>query len=1125
MTSDVTSAVDALAKDPIHLIGVRHHSPSLARVMPRLLDATEPDSLVIEMPPEATDWLLWIAHPDATAPLAFAIANENSGISFWPMADFSPELVAVRWAHARHIPVVCADLSPAAHLRNPEPEDDLGSDPRLARLLDTYVRAEHPDDAWDRLVEVPSAGQTPEAVRRSALAFGWAYRQDQPLDARTAAREASMRNGIRKAHAQHGPRTVVVTGAWHSPALTQQRVIDDVDADAGLLAAWEDGDATASLVAYANPMLDSRSGYPSGIRDPRWQHTVLTFGDNPAAFTDAVAGLLTRMAAGIRAAGHPCGPAEIREAHRMTLDLAALRGLPAPGRRELLEACTTVFAHGDVLGRGRVVARVAQDVLVGDDEGRLASDTPRSGLAPAFTNQIERLRLPGPGEPERELTLEPLRREDSELDTQREIFLHRCRLAGLAYAVPEQVHGVGGAQAVSTRWRVHYGIATEAALARASRFGVTVEQAAEGTLRNRRPDSDAEPSELVTGLIDAIQAGLVREFDWWLDAVATALPTRAGIDVLTDAITTLAAVSENTVAGALDVGHDRHNAVASATDLLVDAAIAQVTGIAGSDEPADARALGRLVALKHNDLGVRLHHTLTQFLHEASPLMQGAATALLHHLGADHEVPTIAEKTRGSAGAHGLQELRRWLVGLVTAAPELLTDDPELLEDLRAGVEDLHEALFINRLPALRGGFDPLSAAERERLLTALGADRVRHIDVPAEELGRWAAENQAAWERLQRLGLTQVALAPEQRWALVLGRRRDELTSPEHRRIARSLDQLYGSGAGEGSAATDMTGGGGREPAYPTAREWADELDALFGEEVREDVAAVAVEQRNPLGMDLLVTTQPRASVELLTQVLTLAGGMPEGVLARLRPLLKRMIAEVSQALANRLRPALRGLQGWRPTTRPSPRLDPVATIRRNLRHAVRGSDGRPQLVVANPVFRQPVARRAEWHIVVVVDVSGSMEPSTVFAALTASILAGVDALSVTFLAFSTDVIDLTEHVTDPLSLLLEIHVGGGTNIAHALTVAQSRVTVPSRTMLVVISDFEEGGSVAHLLHQVEALNTAGVRLLGCAALDDAGMARFNPAIAGQVAAAGMPVSAVSPTALAGWIVEQVNR
>ena len=96
---------------------------------------------------------------------------------------------------------------------------------------------------------------------------------------------------------------------------------------------------------------------------------------------------------------------------------------------------------------------------------------------------------------------------------------------------------------------------------------------------------------------------------------------------------------------------------------------------------------------------------------------------------------------------------------------------------------------------------------------------------------------------------------------------------------------------------------------------------------------------------------------------------------------------------------------------------------------------------------------------------------------------------------------------------------MGGGTDIASALRVARSRVKVPSRTLLVLISDFEEFGSDAPMLAEVEALATSGVTLLGCAALNDTGTGVYNAGIAARVAGAGMRVAAVSPLDLARWV------
>ena len=127
-------------------------------------------------------------------------------------------------------------------------------------------------------------------------------------------------------------------------------------------------------------------------------------------------------------------------------------------------------------------------------------------------------------------------------------------------------------------------------------------------------------------------------------------------------------------------------------------------------------------------------------------------------------------------------------------------------------------------------------------------------------------------------------------------------------------------------------------------------------------------------------------------------------------------------------------------------------------------------------------------------------------------------------FVAFSTEVVDLTDRVSDPLSLLLEVEVGGGTHIAAGLRYARELVTVPARTLVVLVSDFEEGYPLGGLLGEVRTLAESGATLLGCASLDDAGRPRYSVSVASQVVAAGMPVAALSPLELARWVGEQVS-
>ncbi|MYR23280.1 DUF5682 family protein, partial [Streptomyces sp. SID6137] len=258
---------------------------------------------------------------------------------------------------------------------------------------------------------------------RAALLTGWALRQEAVASGGVPAldlrRERWMRACLARATA-HGERAAVVVGAFHAPALSAPADGDD-DVSAAPTAekapAW-----TTSLIPYTYALLDARSGYPAGIRDPEWQHLVLDAAGDPAALEDALTGAAVRICAELRALGHPSGPADAREIARLAGDLARLRDLPAAGRGELVEAVQTVLTQGEPYGRGRAVARAMERVLVGTRTGRPAPKAPRSGLAPAVEAELLALNLPGPAEPApgtaRDLRLDPLR---SDLDRRREL--------------------------------------------------------------------------------------------------------------------------------------------------------------------------------------------------------------------------------------------------------------------------------------------------------------------------------------------------------------------------------------------------------------------------------------------------------------------------------------------------------------------------------------------------------------------------------------------------------------------------------------------------------------------------------------------------------------------------------
>ncbi|MFI8186101.1 DUF5682 family protein [Actinacidiphila glaucinigra] len=1249
LTPDEAAAVLTDPSAP-YLVGVRHHAPSLAAALPALLDGAEPDVLLVELPGEMQEWLPWLAHEDTRAPVALAAApgDGGGGPAFYPFADFSPELAAVRWAARCGVPVVACDLPLADRAwdagRTTAPTGD--SRPGLHAALRARLTGRPGDDLWDRLVEATAPGSPPEALRRAALLTGWALRRDAAEGAGVPAldlrREQWMRARVAEAAAD-GRRAAVVVGAFHAPALVPaglwpQGTTPEDDPEApdaphapGGGAAW-----TTSLIPYAYPLLDERSGYPAGIRDPEWQHMVLEAAGDPGALDEVLTRAAVRICAELRSQGHPSGPADAREISRLAGDLARLRGLPAAGRGELVEAVQTVLAQGEPYGRGRAVARAMERVLVGTRGGRPAPGAPRSGLAPAVEAELAALGLPAPGPDAaapadaRDLRLDPLR---SDLDRRRELLLRRLTVCGVPYAEPKDVRGAAGTEGLTTRWEVRWTPATAAMLTAAGVRGVTALQAAEGVLRERRRQETDEggptAAQTLAGLAQAAECGLPALAGERLAETGEALPATGTLPELLAGLALLDRVRAGHIAG-LGADEARAARVAAVAELLTAAAVRQVDGLTGSEDPADAHALLELAHRADLLGGVRLTDALARLAADGSPLMRGAAGAvrvLLGHEAAETLGARAASWVDAAGDPDSRAALTARLTGLLTAAGPLLEAAAPALEPLLDRVRDLPDRAFLSRLPALRGGFDTLSPAARDRLLAAveerLDAEGIADTaGVDPVALATWTRADLAARAALDRLALlpphatppshgraaedgptsptsptgpavtafpagpdataspgaphgattpdtatrdggpagaaadgdvgpahaaspgTQRSattpgapgeapaaartLAPADRWRLVLGRRGDRLP-PSAAALATALDELYGNGRGEGSRG-DLGGHGaagdrgGREAPYPGVREWSEELAALFGPGIREEVLATAAASGRKDVVAELDPDSVRPSVDLLRTVLRHAGGLPESRLAALRPLVRRLVEALTRQLATRLRPALHGTVLPRPSRRPGGGLDLARTLRANLATARRAPDGTVQVIPERPVFRARAQRAADWRLILVTDVSGSMEASTIWAALTASVLAGVPTLSTHFLAFSTEVIDLTDHVADPLSLLLEVSVGGGTHIAAGLRHARELVTVPSRTLVVVVSDFEEGYPLGGLLAEVRSLVGAGCHVLGCASLDDAGRPRYSTGVAGQLVAAGMPVAALSPLELARWVGEKIT-
>jgi Mg-chelatase subunit ChlD len=372
-------------------------------------------------------------------------------------------------------------------------------------------------------------------------------------------------------------------------------------------------------------------------------------------------------------------------------------------------------------------------------------------------------------------------------------------------------------------------------------------------------------------------------------------------------------------------------------------------------------------------------------------------------------------------------------------------------------------------------------------------------------------------------------------RWRLVLGKVAEprlpglggggQMGMDRLARMDRMLDYLYGReharrGLRLGGGARTGGGAAGSDDSVFTVPDWIREVRELFPADTCEVLTRHALDR---YGLTELVTDKEtlarlEPSHDLLKTLLTFKGLMQGEVLDLARTIIRKVIEELRQRLAAEVRPALWGRvdRSRRTRLRSARNLDLRRTVRTNLAHWDRD---RRKLLARELVFRSRVRRHLPWHIIMAVDCSGSMIDSVIHSAVMAGIFKGLPAVKVRLLAFDTAVVDLTDAIDDPVEVLMSVQLGGGTNIGGALATCASLVEQPSRTAVVLVTDFCEGGPITPMLTTIRRLRSEGVRVLGLAALDASAQPSYDRQVAEACADAGAEVAAMTPRHLAEWL------
>jgi len=343
------------------------------------------------------------------------------------------------------------------------------------------------------------------------------------------------------------------------------------------------------------------------------------------------------------------------------------------------------------------------------------------------------------------------------------------------------------------------------------------------------------------------------------------------------------------------------------------------------------------------------------------------------------------------------------------------------------------------------------------------------------------------------------------ERWRLILGKKADPEAEIPLSQPAAGMDNVL-------DALYDGQRQGGLGSSSPNINRWLGDIRKYFPTPVVQVMQRDALERLGLRQMllepELLASVEP--DVQLVGALLSLHAVMPAKTRDTARQVVRRIVEDLEKKLRAPLQEAVqRALRSTARRRRPRPNeIDWHRTIQRNLRHY----QPEHQTIIPETLIGFGRKGHALRHVILLVDQSGSMAGSVVYAGVLGAVLASIRSLITNVVLFDTAVADLSDRQHDPVELLFGAQLGGGTDINRALGYAQTLVRSPQDTILVLVSDLFEGGNRADMLKKAHAIRQSGVTVVALLALDDQGAPAYDHDNAAAFSAMDIPTFACTP-------------
>lgn len=496
--------------------GVRHLSPACAYYVREFLDRNAPEIVLIEGPSDLSHLIEPLCSNETIMPAAILAYTEEAPVKtlLFPLAEFSPEYQAMKWAIKNGRRVMFCDL-PSDCLLARQNEDQDKQDEEKTERISVYTEMEKisgtdNDSFWEYTFEqCDSYEDFIEAISE----YGKNLREFSENDEHNSLRESYMRKVIYECEKEVPTEKIcVITGAFHTAGIKD---IPFTHEDKKLTDKLPSVKAKATLMPYSYYRLSSRSGYGAGSKAPAY-FELLWKSRIQGVIGSSANRYLSMIAAYQRENGYAASTAEVIEAKRLADTLAAMRGGRYPNMTDLRDAAVTCIGHGSF---GEISLACA-DTEIGTKIGSLPEGTVCTSVQEDFTRQLKELKLEKYRKAAAEnidLDLRENLRVKTEksafLDLNRSFFLHRLRILGICFveAQPRSQDNATWAE----RWRLQWTPESEIEIVEASLKGDTIKLAAEYELNFKLYEADTVNAAAMI-LSDAFDGGLT-------DCISTAI--------------------------------------------------------------------------------------------------------------------------------------------------------------------------------------------------------------------------------------------------------------------------------------------------------------------------------------------------------------------------------------------------------------------------------------------------------------------------------------------------------------------------------------------------------------------------------------------------------------------------